>query len=147
MTNSKQSDFMAEIPIIQQDNIEINGVNIKIELADTKEKQEVGLMNRTELCENCGMLFIFDEEGIYNFWNMNTYIPLDAIYIAEDKKIVEIKSLPKYICHLVETKETCLPVSINPTKNAKYVLEVNAGFTKTHNIKVGNLIKGLETLQ
>jgi len=123
--------------------IEVGGVKINVEIADTKEKREVGLMNRTELCENCGMLFVFDEEGVYNFWNMNTYIPLDVIYISENMEVVEVKNLPKYICHLIETDTVCEPTNTNPTKKAKFVLEVNAGFVKKYDIKVGDFVSGL----
>jgi len=126
--------------------IKINNSKIYIDIADTQKKRETGLMNKTNLCKNCGMLFIFDNEGIYNFWNMNTYISLDVIYISENKKVVEIKNLPKYICHLIETNELCKPVETNPTKKAKFVLEVNAGFSQKNNIKVGDFVNDLKTV-
>lgn len=124
-------------------SIEINGNKINIEIADTDQKRAEGLMFRKNLCKDCGMLFIFEKEDTYSFWNMNTYIPLDVIYISEDRKVVEVKSLPKYICHLIETDKVCEPFKVNPIKKAKFVLEVNAGFVKTNNIKIGDKVSGI----
>ena len=125
--------------------VEINNVKIDIEIADTQAKQELGLMNRTELCENCGMLFVFDKVGFYPFWMKNTIISLDIIFIAEDGKIVEIApNMPTDPCIGVdETKQDCITPVADTQIPHKYVLEVNAGFCNKNNIKVGDLVSGL----
>lgn len=113
-----------------------------VEIANTDKDREIGLMNRTYLGKNDGMLFIFDKEDSYSFWMKNTLIPLDIIWINSDKKIVYIKenALP---CNLfskkLDQKEEKCEV-FNPEINAKYVLEVNGGLSKELNIKIGDSV-------
>jgi uncharacterized membrane protein (UPF0127 family) len=58
-------------------------VEVKVEIADTPEKRQVGLMFREKLEKNSGMLFVFEEEQYVNFWMKNMKIPLDIIFISE----------------------------------------------------------------
>ena len=91
-----------------------------VEIAITPEQQARGLMFRTSLEEDEGMLFIFQEEGIYPFWMKNTLIPLDIIWMDSNRIVVFIG----------KDEQPCGPeecTSINPEVPAKYVLEVNAG--------------------
>jgi len=103
---------------------------IYVELATTPKEMTTGLMNRTSLPENMGMLFIFDEEGIHNFWMKNTLIPLDMIWLDENGKIVYIKknAQPCYV-----------PIcpAFGPGSSSKYGLEVNGGYTERNKINVG----------
>jgi len=103
----------------------------KVETAKTQQERETGLMNITYLNEDKGMLFIFDEEGIYSFWMKNTLIPLDIIWIDSSNKVVFIKESASLCTNKCET--------ISPNKKAKYVLEVNSGLVKKLNIKIGNI--------
>jgi uncharacterized protein len=112
----------------------INNLQVDIEIADTPAKRERGLMHRTFLKESAGMLFVFDKPGLYSFWMKNTLIPLDIIWINEDKKIV----------HIAYNFQPCF-VSKCPTvkssTEALYVLEVNGGWVKRNNVKVGDLVQ------
>ena len=107
----------------------------QVELAKTQQEREIGLMNRSSLEKNKGMLFIFEEEGIYPFWMKNTLIPLDMIWIDSENKIVFIKENAKG-CKTNNNCETFIP-----NKKAKYVLEVNSGIVKEFNISYGDTIK------
>src|SRR3972149_157729 len=69
-----------------------NGQCLEVEVASTPKDRERGLMFRENLERNKGMLFIFENEGIYGFWIQNTLIPLDIIWINEDKEVVFIKN-------------------------------------------------------
>lgn len=91
-----------------------------VELATTPHDRSTGLMHRTELPKNTGMLFIYDKEAIYPFWMKNTLIPLDIIWINSDKEIVYMKKNAQP-CE----KDPC--DTFRPDKRAKYVLELNAG--------------------
>lgn len=71
--------------------IKINNKLIQAELAISAEEKRIGLMHRTSLCPNCGMLFVFEEEAQHPFWMKNTLIPLDIIFINQNKKIIDIK--------------------------------------------------------
>ena len=102
-----------------------------IELADSKEERRQGLMFREKMDAGKGMLFIFDKQGFYSFWMKNTLIPLDIIWINEDKKVVVIS----------KNAQPCAPdecVSINPKKEARYVLELNAGIADKIGLKIGD---------
>ena len=101
-----------------------------VEISDNDIERSVGLMYRTSLSENNGMLFIFESQGIYSFWMKNTFIPLDIIWVHENFKIVYIYE------NAQPCRESCN--SITPNKDAKYVLEINSGLAEKYKMKVGD---------
>lgn len=101
---------------------------VTVELALTPEEQTRGLMFRTELDEDAGMLFVFDRDKERSFWMSNTPIPLDIIYIRSDATIVSIAA------NTVPYSERSIP-SRGP---ARYVLEVPGGWAKRHGVKPGD---------
>ena len=104
-----------------------------VELAKTDVEKERGLIFRKSLENNRGMLFIFNEEGGYNFWMKNTLITLDIIWINSEKEVV-------YIEHRAEPcSETC--ESITPGVNSQFVLEINGDIAKKLNINIGDLAR------
>ncbi len=103
---------------------------VDVEIADTEDKQHLGLMFREKMEENQGMLFIFDNEEMQAFYMKNTLIPLDIIFVNSKKKIVKIYKNAKPL------DETDLP----SIKKCIYVVEVNGGFTDKFNIKEGDYI-------
>ena len=114
--------------------IEIAGKTIKVEIADTSILQEKGLSGRKVLQEDEGMLFVFENLGKYSFWMKEMNFPIDIIWIGENFKIIYIKksALPK-----------SYPETFSPNENAKYVLEVLAGFSEKNNLQVGDSVKFL----
>jgi len=116
----------------KQAEIIIGNKKIAVEIASTPSKRERGLMDREYLDKDKGMLFIFPDSDIHPFWMKNTRIPLDIIWI-EDSKIVEITTL------LPETPGN-IP-QYTPLQKTNYVLEVNAGFIKNNNLKLGDEVK------
>jgi uncharacterized protein len=103
---------------------------IDIEIADDEASRMQGLMYRSSMEDKQGMLFIFDKQEPQSFWMKNTKIPLDIIYIDENKKIVSIS-------------ENTIPFSEEPIPSgsaAKFVVEVNAGFCGKNKIDTGNYI-------
>lgn len=111
----------------------INNNSIKVEIADTPEERSLGLMNRENICKDCGMLFIFENEDYHSFWMKNTLIQLDIIFISSDLTIVDViqaKPCTKDPCEIYE-----------PKAKAKYVLEVNRNYTTINKIKIGNRVK------
>lgn len=102
-----------------------------VELAQNSIERTKGLMFRKSLEQNKGMLFLFNKEAKYSFWMKNTFISLDIIWINKDKKIVFIS----------ENNQPCkwyYCSSIKPTKDAKYILEVNSGIVKKVGLKIGD---------
>ncbi|MCF7866523.1 DUF192 domain-containing protein [Candidatus Woesearchaeota archaeon] len=111
----------------------INEKCFNIEIVNTPETRQIGLMNREYLPENEGMLFIFEKSGNYPFWMKNTLIPLDIIWINQNKKIEKIMSATP--CK----EEPC--TIYDPEKQALYVLEINANITAEKNMKEGDTIE------
>ena len=111
--------------------VHIANKTLFVELADTPEKRSTGLMFRTHLDENTGMLFIFTNEQKRSFWMKNTLLPLDMIFIDSNLKIVDIHTA--FPC-----TEKCIPYTSQ--EKAMYVLEVNKGFSETNNLQIGNTI-------
>ena len=103
---------------------------LAIEIADNNYETQTGLMYRTKLETNHGMLFIFPDVQMRSFYMKNTKIPLDIIYIDEDKTIVSFQKNAKPL------DETSLP-SEAPSK---YVLEINGGLADAWQLEVGDRI-------
>ena len=110
--------------------VSLNGKTFEVEIADTQLERAQGLMFRKELKENSGMLFIFPESDKHSFWMKNTFIPLDIIWIDENFKIV----------YIYENAQPCRDIcdSITPSKDARYVLEINSGLAEKYKMKVGD---------
>ncbi|MFH1888728.1 MAG: DUF192 domain-containing protein [Candidatus Omnitrophota bacterium] len=100
------------------------------EVADSVDKRQKGLMFRKSLAVNQGMIFVYEEEGRHGFWMKNMRFPLDIIWIDRNHIIAGIyeSALP--------CKDICK--SIYSQANAKFILEVNAGFIRKHQIKIGD---------
>lgn len=112
-----------------------NNATVDAEIASTPASRAKGLMFRESMCENCGMLFVFEKSGIHPFWMKNTRIPLDMIFISENGTIVDI----------IENATPCpdsAPACPNymPRAPAKFVLEVNAGFSKRNGLEIGEKV-------
>lgn len=111
--------------------LKIGGIELLSEVADNPQSREKGLSGRESMIENQGMLFIFDEAGNYPFWMPDMNFAIDIIWLDENKKIIFIK-------------ENATPESYPETwggeVKAKYVLEVISGFSKKHNLKIGDSV-------
>ncbi len=113
--------------------ITINNNKIIAEVADEPLEREIGLMNRTSLGKNKGMLFVFEQENPVAFWMKDTLIPLDIIFANKDMEIVEISE------NLQPCKEAPCPTF--KAYPVKYALEVNAGYAKEKGIKTGDRLE------
>jgi uncharacterized membrane protein (UPF0127 family) len=101
--------------------------SIVIEIAADDYSRSFGLMFREKLPFNQGMLFVFDNDEIKYFWMKNTPLPLDMIFVNGDKEIVKIHKNTKPFSVQTYSSE----------KKARYVVEVNAGFTDSFGIGEG----------
>jgi len=105
--------------------------NLRVELADTDKEREIGLMNRTSLSPDKGMLFIFPKEQSVSFWMKNTLIPLDMLFIKADGRI-------DFIHHNAHPEDET-PITAPGPELA--VLEIAGGQAMKHGIKVGDIVK------
>ncbi|GIV31416.1 MAG: hypothetical protein KatS3mg029_0767 [Saprospiraceae bacterium] len=104
---------------------------IDIEKAETEQERMQGLMYRSKLSDQQGMLFIFEKAGPQSFWMRNTYIPLDIIFVDEHNTILNIH----------ENARPRSEASLPSRGNAKYVVEVVGGFCRAYGIEPGDKIE------
>lgn len=122
-------------------SIKIENLTINVEVADTPEERSTGLSNRQSLKSDSGMVFIFPKDSRPTFWMKDTNIPLDIIWINDNKIVGIHENVPTEI-----GKKDSELKRYTPTSVVDYVLEVNAGFSDTNKIKVGQSLSGLEQL-
>jgi uncharacterized membrane protein (UPF0127 family) len=102
----------------------------EVEIAETEETRQRGLMFRRSMAEHHGMIFNFDHPRHNQFWMHNTCIPLDMLFIAEDGTIVGIE----------ENVPTMDDSTFEVGCPSSYVLELNAGTTRRHGIAAGQKV-------
>jgi len=106
-------------------------VRFMVEIADNSDTREIGLMNRSALAPDRGMLFQFDWPGPQSFWMKNTLIPLDIIFIKPDGRIDRIAEKAK-------------PLSLDSVATSTHVngvLEIAGGRARQLGIKPGDLVR------
>lgn len=110
-------------------------VKIRVEYAETPEKQKRGLSEHASIPKNSGMLFIFPDEKIREFWMKNTTIPLEIMFIDTKGRINEITEMKPCAPNV----SSC-PIYISK-EPARFAVEVNAGFTIKNRIIEGDILE------
>lgn len=111
---------------------------VTLEIAETQEQRSKGLMGRTGLDENAGMLFVFQEDRApeNGFWMYKTLIPLDIAYVSDAGRIENIRNMVP--CASADTSKC-------PTYPAgvtfRYAVEMAAGYFQQHRIGVGDYLR------
>ncbi len=106
------------------------GVKIVVEIADTPISRTRGLGGHTPLAENQGMLFLFPQADRHQFWMKDMKFPLDIVWLQNGRVVDIAPRVP------VSTTAD-LPV-YTPRLPATSVLELKAGFTERHGVKIGD---------
>lgn len=109
--------------------VDVAGVEVVVEVADTQESRSQGLMFRRSMPENHGMLFVFDYESQVSFWMKDTRIPLSIAFIAADGTIRQIEDM--------EAESLSSVVS---ERNVLYALEMNQGWFGKNGIEPGDRV-------
>lgn len=125
--------FAAEFKTAQ---IFVGKEKIKVEIAETPVQHQQGLMNRTVMGADAGMLFVFPGEQVRSFWMKNTFIPLSIAFADSKGKILNILDM-KPSSGLAQ-KEFPTYESEGP---AQYALEMNQGWFQKKGIKPGAIIQ------
>ena len=134
------SGFMTCISVRAQEGPQTNLQRIKLssglhqidaQVALTPEQRQIGLMNRKEMPQHEGMIFVFEQATQQCFWMKNTLLPLTAAFIADDGTIVNLADMnPQTLdSHCSE-------------KPVRYVLEMNKGWFEKKGIKAGAKLMG-----
>lgn len=109
-------------------------LEIGVEIADNREEREHGLMNRTSLGDDKGMLFVYPDQAPRRVWMKNTLLPLDVLFLAGDGRIVAMLNNLKPC-----TSDPC-PI-FDSEVAAMFMLELNAGFIENNNLKIGQQLR------
>jgi uncharacterized membrane protein (UPF0127 family) len=111
----------------------VGSVEFTVEIADTMEKQMVGLMYRKSVPDDFGMLFVNNEEDYHSMWMKNTLVHLDLIFLNRNRQVVDM-----YINVPPCEKDPC---ETYPSRvRAMYVLELRGNRAKELNLKIGDTI-------
>lgn len=105
-------------------------VTVDVEVVDTPDSRQRGLMYRKQLAPDAGMLFLFERPEQHTFWMHNTLVPLDMIFITADWSVLGIV-------------ENATPLTDAPravSGESQYVLEVNAGYSRRHGLAPGTSV-------
>ena len=107
-------------------------VRVQVEVADDRDEMAKGLMGRTALAENAGMLFVYPEERELSFWMRDTLIPLSIAFMDGEGRIVDIQDMKA-----LDDR----PPHYTSAEPARYALEVNKGFFDERGVEVGDRAK------
>jgi hypothetical protein len=125
---AKTSGAQAKLPTAK---IDVGGVWVEVEVADTFKTRERGYMFRDAPKDGEGMLFVWPSERYVNFWMQNTQFDIDLGYIAADGTMFQILRM-KAFDNQTENKSR---------QPAMYALEVAAGWFEKHGLKEGVVVR------
>jgi uncharacterized membrane protein (UPF0127 family) len=107
-----------------------SGKVLQVELMASDAERAMGVMYRSSLPQDRGLLFVFGRSDFHSFWMKNCRFPIDMVWLDEEKRVV----------HLAEAVPPCrsdpCPV-YEPLRRARYVLEMNAGQARREKAVVG----------
>ncbi len=118
---------------LSETEMRVSGKKYRLEVASTEAQAEIGLMYRTALPEGRGMLFRFDTLRPVAFWMKNTKIPLDMLFVRDNK-----------VVHIAHSAKPCLddPCPIYPSgQPVDMVIELPGGTAKRDQILDGSTIQ------
>ena len=118
-------------PKLQTMKLWLGAEEMVAELALTGEQTQTGMMFRTNLAENAGMLFVFPAPYRASFWMKNCPLPLSAAYIDPEGVILEIHDLQPHNTNSV----------VASSEQVQFVLEVNQGWFGRHNVTTGMVVR------
>jgi len=113
-----------------QHELTVAGRPVKVELAVNAQQRDRGLMHRTHLDPDAGMLFVFKDDQPRTFWMRNTLIPLDIVFLDADGTVQNVAHGEP----MVEVP------GLNSVRPARLVLELNAGWSAEHGLAPGQKI-------
>lgn len=120
-----------KLPVITATITRADGttISVKAEVAEKEEDRNHGFMERKNIPDGTGMLFVFDRDQILSFWMKNTPHPLSIAYLDSKGKIRNIYDMTPYSL-----------TPIKSTSSVRYALEVPQGWFRDNNVNVGDII-------
>ncbi|MDR8391542.1 DUF192 domain-containing protein [Aliifodinibius sp. S!AR15-10] len=128
-TKGRTLEYTRQVTFLNMSGNPITTIDVAV--ADDDDERSTGLMDVSQLPSNKGMLFIFEDEQPRSFWMANTPLSLDIIFVNEDLEIVRIH----------QNTQPFAEGRFQSERPAKYVVEVNGGFSISHDIQQGMKIE------
>jgi len=125
------SDSKLESVEFPRGMVKVDDVVLEVQIADTEPRRVRGLMFQNQLPYDEGMIFVFNESGVYSLWMLNMQFSLDMIWFDGEGNIVHIE---QEIPPCKSATEIMACQSIVPSGEAKYILEVTSGFVQKFGI-------------
>ena len=117
-------------PRLETIKLYLGAAELTVEIADENRERQAGMMHRTTMPENEGMLFVFSYPNQRGFWMENTTVPLSIAYIDPAGRVIEIHDLHPLNAQPVESRSA----------RVQYALEVNQGWFAKNGIKPGTVL-------
>ena len=125
------SDSKLELVEFPRGTIKVDDIVLEVQIADTEPRWVRGLMFQDKLPYDQGMIFVYNEPGVYSLWMLNMQFSLDMIWFDENGSIIHIE---KNIPPCKKPIEIMACQSIVPSGDALFILEITAGFIDEFNI-------------
>jgi len=117
-------------PRLETLKLYLGAAELTVEIADENHERQAGMMHRTTMPENEGMLFVFPYPHQTGFWMKNTTVPLSIAYIDPASRVIEIHDLQPGNTKPVESRSA----------RVQYALEVNQGWFAKNGIRPGAVL-------
>ena len=118
----------ASVTTFDQGYLLVRAELIKVEFAQSKEEQTLGLSNRNLQTNNSFMIFVYDQPQRVSFWMKDTKKDLSIAFIGSNNRIIQIENLKAKSLKILDSKSS----------EVKYAFEVPKGFFGLHDIKIGD---------
>jgi uncharacterized membrane protein (UPF0127 family) len=128
--------FLWSAPL-KKTKIELGGQFLTVEIADTPQSRNRGLMERKTLSDSEGMLFVYSKPEILSFWMKNTPLPLSIGFFNQKQVLILIEDMNPL-------KEGETPISYSSARPALYALEVPQGWFSKYGIGLGSKFSFLD---
>jgi uncharacterized membrane protein (UPF0127 family) len=109
----------------------VNNQFLQTEVATSPEQQTKGLAGRSCIRPDQAMLFVFDKPGYYPFWMRGMRFPIDIVWLAPNKQVVDV---------IEDLQPSTYPKTFTNSKPAQYIVELPAGTSRRLSIVSGTTI-------
>ncbi|MBX9691733.1 MAG: DUF192 domain-containing protein [Cyanobacteria bacterium] len=117
--------------------VKIGKNKVNLEVAQTDAEIQRGLMFRTSLGKDSGMVFLFSPRRGVRFWMFHTLIPLDMLFVKDGKIVKLLEQVPP--CKSEDPRKC--PTYPDKDVEVDQVIELNGGYCKNHNVKEGDSVE------
>ncbi|MDP3957947.1 MAG: DUF192 domain-containing protein [bacterium] len=121
-------------PPARTNEVAIGDARVEVAVARTPAEQARGLSGVESLGDGEGMLFVFEVSGRHAFWMKGMKISIDIIWLDEQGAVVGIEENASPSSYRSDNDAE----TFSPAQDARYVLEVRAGFAEAHGVEIGD---------